>query len=66
MTTGVNRRWLGYLGLALALPWGVWLLAGWLGLVPSLVAVFGIDGLKEPAACAIAGLLMAAVGFSQA
>ncbi|MBN8429504.1 hypothetical protein JF535_01445 [Microbulbifer salipaludis] len=60
---GAKRRWLGYLGLALVLPWVVWCLLGLLGVVPSLVTVFGIPGLRIPASVAIAGLLIAALGF---
>ncbi|WP_153039083.1 hypothetical protein [Microbulbifer sp. Q7] len=60
---GVKRRWLGYLGLALVLPWVVWFLLGLLGVVPSLVSVFGIPGLRIPASVAIAGLMIAALGF---
>ncbi|QKX16620.1 hypothetical protein [Microbulbifer sp. YPW1] len=58
-----KRRLLGYIGVALALPWAIWFLLGLTGLVPSLVSVFGIPGLRIPASCAIAGLLIAAVGF---
>ncbi|SDK44376.1 hypothetical protein [Microbulbifer yueqingensis] len=56
-------RLLGILGLLLVAPFGLWLLLGWLGVVPSLVEVFGVPGLRIPASIVIAGLLMAAVGF---
>ena len=58
-----KRRWLGYLGIALVLPWVIWFLLGLVGVVPSLVSVFGIPGLRIPASFAIAGLLIAAIGF---
>ena len=60
---GAKRRWLGYLGVVLALPWAIWFLLGLVGLVPSLVSVFGIPGLRIPASFTIAGLLIAAIGF---
>ena len=60
-----KRRLLGYLGIATALPWAIWLLVGQFGWVPSLVAVFGVPGLRIPASFAIAGLLVAAIGFWQ-
>lgn len=60
-----KRRVFGYFGAALALPWAIWLVADLFGWVPSLVDVFGVPGLRIPASFAIAGLLIAAVGFWQ-
>ncbi|MBB5211811.1 hypothetical protein [Microbulbifer hydrolyticus] len=60
-----RRRWLGYAGLVVVLPWAVWLVLGLFGWAPSMVAVFGIPGLRIPASIAIAGLLIAAIGFWQ-
>ena len=37
---------------------------GWLGLVPSLIEVFGMQGLRIPAGVAVGGLLLAAIGFN--
>ena len=56
-------RIFGWAGVLLAVPFFVWALLGWLGVVPSMVSVFGITGLRIPASVAVAGLLMAAVGF---
>ena len=47
----------------MVLPWVIWFLLGLVGVVPSLVSVFGIPGLRIPASFAIAGLLIAAIGF---
>jgi len=60
-----RRRLLRYAGIGLALPWALWLMAGLFEGVPSMRDVFGIPGLKLPAAIAIAGLLIAAIGFWQ-
>ena len=57
------RRIAGFFGLAMALPFFVWLPMGWIGWVPSVVDVFGITGLRIPASITVAGLLIAAVGF---
>ncbi|MFI2811032.1 MULTISPECIES: hypothetical protein [Microbulbifer] len=56
-------RALGWLGLCLVVPVVLWAALGGLGLVPSLVEVFTVPGLRIPASIAITGLLMAAVGF---
>jgi hypothetical protein len=56
-------RILGYLGVVIALPFFVWLPLGFLKSVPSLVDVFGVPGLRIPAAFTVAGLLIAAIGF---
>ena len=42
-----------------------WLMGGLLGLTPSLIDVFGIEGLRIPAGIAIGGLLMSAIGFNK-
>lgn len=57
------RKLLRILGIATFLPFLIWLPLGLAPAVPSIVDVFGIDGLKVPAGIVIAGLLMAAVGF---
>ncbi|GAA5524580.1 hypothetical protein Maes01_01137 [Microbulbifer aestuariivivens] len=57
------RRIVGWVGLALVLPFAIWLLLAALQLAPSLVAVFGVPGLRMPAAVVISGLLIAAIGF---
>jgi len=50
-------------GLLLAIPVFLWFLLGLLGFVPSIVDIFGPDGVKIPAAVVVAGLLIAALGF---
>ena len=54
---------LGYLGVAIAAPFFLWVPLGLLGLLPSMIDVFGIVGLRFPAAMTIAGLLLSAIGF---
>lgn len=60
---GTWRKYLGYAGVAIALPVVVWLALGWLPFVPSAVAVFGVEGLRFPTGVAVAGLMLAAIGF---
>ncbi|MBK8537402.1 MAG: hypothetical protein IPL59_21225 [Candidatus Competibacteraceae bacterium] len=50
-------------GLLITAPLFVWFLLGLLGLVPSMVQVFGPDGVRTPASIVVAGLLIAALGF---
>jgi len=57
------RRLVGLGGLLAVVPFVLWLPLGWLGLVPGMAAVFGVPGLRIPAAIVVAGLLTAAVGF---
>lgn len=47
----------------MALPFLIWVPLGLLPAVPSIIDVFGIDGLKEPTGIVIGGLLLAAIGF---
>ena len=58
-------RLVGWFGLLLAIPFFLWVPLGLLGLTPTMVDVFGIVGLRFPAAVTIAGLLLAAVGFHE-
>jgi hypothetical protein len=53
----------GFFGVAIALPFFLWVPLGFLGLTPSMIDVFGVVGLRFPAAVTIAGLLLAAIGF---
>ena len=57
------RRVIGWTGIVMALPFFVWLLAGFVPGVPNIIEVFGVSGLRTPAAVTIAGLLLAAFGF---
>jgi hypothetical protein len=59
----MTRRFLRMLGIAMALPFLIWLAIGLLPGIPSIIDVFGVTGLKIPAAIVIAGLLLAAIGF---
>ncbi len=59
------RRGLGFAGVAAALPFFLWLPLGWLGLVPSMVDVFGVTGLRIPASIVVGSLLVAAIGFHE-
>ena len=56
-------RLAGWVGVVVATPFFLWVPLGFTGLIPSMIDVFGIVGLRIPAAFTIAGLLLAAVGF---
>jgi len=56
---------LGLLGVAMALPFFVWVPLGFLETVPSMVDVFGEAGLRTPASITVGGLLVAALGFHE-
>jgi hypothetical protein len=53
----------GWTGVLMAVPFFVWVPVAWVGLVPSMVDVFGMVGLRTPASITIGGLLLAAIGF---
>lgn len=57
------RLWVGRCGLLLAAPFAVWLVLGLFEAVPSMVQVFGVEGLRIPASLVISGLLIAAIGY---
>jgi len=57
------RLSLGLLGVVVAAAFLVWLLAGWVGWVPGMVDVFGVEGMRTPAAITVAALLLAALSF---
>jgi hypothetical protein len=57
------RLFLGLLGVVVAFIFFIWLLAGWFGWVTSMVDVFGVEGMRTPAAISVAALLLAAVSF---
>jgi hypothetical protein len=60
---GRLRFSLGVLGIVVASAFFVWMLAGWFGWVPSMVAVFGVEGLRTPASITVGALLIAAIAF---
>jgi len=53
----------GWVGVVVATPFFVWVPLGFTSFIPSMIDVFGIVGVRIPAAVTIAGLLLAAVGF---
>ena len=55
----------GCLGVVMAAPFFLWVPLGLIGLTPSMIDVFGVVGLRFPAAVTIGGLLLAAVGFHE-
>ncbi len=57
------RHILGFFGVAISVAVVAWLPLGWLGVVPSLMDVYGIEGLRTPASFLVGGLLIAALGF---
>lgn len=59
------RRAFGWLGVAMSLPFFVWLALGLIPAIPSMVDVFGVPGLRTPAAITIGGLLLGAFGFHE-
>ena len=60
------RRFIGLLGVAAALPFLAWAVLGLFEPVPSMVEVFGMEGLRLPASVTVGGLLVAAIGFYDA
>ena len=54
---------LGWLGVAIALPFFIWVPLAFISPIPSMIDIFGVVGLRIPASITIAGLLMAAIGF---
>ena len=59
------RILVGSFGLIVAILMLIWLITSLLGLTVSIIDVFGMEGLRIPAGIAIAGLLLAAVGFNK-
>lgn len=51
------------LGIVMALPFFLWLPLGLLPGVPTIIEVFGMDGLRYPTGMVIGGLVLAAFGF---
>ncbi len=56
---------LGFAGALVAFFFLGWALVGFIPGVPSLIEVFGLPGIRVPAAITIGGLLVAAVGFHE-
>ncbi len=55
----------GWIGVLIATPFFVWVPLGFSDLVPSVIDVFGLTGIRVPAGVSIFGLLVAAVGFHE-
>jgi hypothetical protein len=71
-TSASHGRWfwvrrlqksLALVGIMMAAPFFVWFVIGMLPNVPSMVHIFGIEGLRIPASITISGLLLSAIGF---
>ena len=58
-------QFVGVTGLAIAALMLTWFLLGLTGLIPSMIEIFGIPGLRFPAGIAISGLLAASIGFNK-
>jgi len=57
------RRVLGALGMSMALPFFLWTPLGMVEGIPSIVEMYGFEGLRIPTSITIGGLLLAAIGF---
>jgi hypothetical protein len=60
------RRAVGWIGALIALPFFLWLPLGLVPGIPDMLDVFGVKGLRTPAAITISGLLLGAFGFHEA
>lgn len=60
---GKIKKFLRVLGIAMALPFFIWVPLGFLPSIPSIIDVFGMDGLKLPTGIVIGGLMLAAIGY---
>lgn len=58
-------RFVGLSGVAIASLMLIWFLLGVTGMVPSMIEIFGVPGLRFPAGIAISGLLAASIGFNK-
>ena len=57
-------RFVGIAGVSVASLMMVWFLFGLTGIIPSMIEIFGVPGLRFPAGIAISGLLAASIGFN--
>jgi len=63
---GAWRVWLrsiGWIGIAMAIPFFIWAPLALIAPIPSMIDLFGVVGLRIPASITVAGLLLAAIGF---
>jgi len=49
--------------MSMAVPFFIWVPLGFIPSIPSIIDVFGIDGLKLPTGIVIGGLMLAAIGY---
>ncbi|WP_444918679.1 hypothetical protein ACJJI5_01165 [Microbulbifer sp. EKSA008] len=57
------RLTVGWTGLSIAGVFFMWGILGFIPFIPSMLDIFGVLGLRIPAALTVLGLLMAAIGF---
>lgn len=55
----------GITGVTISSIMLIWFLAGLTGVIPSMIEIFGVPGLRLPAGIAISGLLAASIGFNE-
>jgi hypothetical protein len=57
------KRVLRILGIFMAVPFFIWVPLGLVPSIPSIIDIFGMDGLKLPTGIVIGGLMLAAIGY---
>jgi len=57
------KKVLRILGILMAVPFFIWVPLGFVPSIPSIIDVFGMDGLKLPTGIVIGGLMLAAIGY---
>lgn len=57
------RRIVGIVGVAVSAGFLLWIPVGLLPGIPSVIEVFGVDGLRTPASFTVGGLMLGAIGF---
>ena len=50
-------------GVILVLPFFIWMPLSLVTTIPSMIDIFGMDGLRTPTGIVIGGLMLAAFGF---
>ncbi|MBT8115358.1 MAG: hypothetical protein KJP04_08255 [Arenicella sp.] len=60
---GTIKKVARILGIAMFLPVFLWFFIGLFPNVPSIIDVFGMEGLRYPTGIVIGGLMLAAFGF---
>lgn len=57
------KKVLRVLGILMAVPFFIWVPLGLIPSIPSVIDIFGMDGLKVPTGIVIGGLMLAAIGY---